>query len=85
MPEVDDILYLDYAASTPVDSRVVDAMTALMTIDGNYANPSSTHLAGRRSVEHIARAAGQLAGLLNTQPDRQIWTSGATESNAHKN
>jgi len=76
----EDLLYLDYAASTPVDQRVAEAMTALMTVSGNYANPSSTHFAGRQSVEYIAKAAGQLAALLNTDPDRLIWTSGATES-----
>ena len=80
MTEHENIVYLDYAASTPVDAQVLEAMTALMTADGNYANPSSTHRAGRRSVEYIAHAAGQLAGLLNTAADRLIWTSGATES-----
>jgi len=80
MARQEDLLYLDYAASTPVDQRVVEAMTALMTVSGNYANPSSTHFAGRQSVEFIAKAAGQLAGLLNTGPDQLIWTSGATES-----
>ena len=80
MAEQANLIYLDYAASTPVDPWVAEAMTALMTADGNYANPSSTHLAGRQSVEHIAHAAGQLAGLLNTDPGRLIWTSGATES-----
>jgi cysteine desulfurase len=74
------MIYLDYAASTPVDASVAEAMTALMTITGNYANPSSTHAAGRRSVEYIAHAAQQLAELLNTDADRLIWTSGATES-----
>ncbi|NIA26597.1 MAG: aminotransferase class V-fold PLP-dependent enzyme [Desulfobulbaceae bacterium] len=76
----EDLLYLDYAASTPVDQRVVEAMMALMTASGNYANPSSTHFAGQQSVEYIAKAAGQLAALLNTDPDCLIWTSGATES-----
>lgn len=80
MAKQEGILYLDYAASTPVDQRVVEAMTALMTVSGNYANPSSTHFAGRQSVEFIAKAAEQLAGLLNTGPDQLIWTSGATES-----
>jgi cysteine desulfurase len=80
MAEQTELLYLDYAASTPVDSWVAEAMGALMTANGNYANPSSTHSAGRRSVEHIAYATGQLAGLLNTDADRLIWTSGATES-----
>lgn len=80
MTKQEKMIYLDYAASTPVDPWVVEAMTGLMTADGNYANPSSTHSAGRRSVEHIAHAAEQLAGLLNTDPARLVWTSGATES-----
>jgi len=74
------MIYLDYAASTPVDPDVLEAMTAAMTVAGNYANPSSTHSAGRESIDLIARAAGQLAELLHTSPDRLIWTSGATES-----
>jgi cysteine desulfurase len=80
MMERTELLYLDYAASTPVDPWVAEAMSALMTAEGNYANPSSTHIAGRRSVEHIEHATGQLAALLNTTADRLIWTSGATES-----
>jgi len=77
MAEQPNMIYLDYAASTPVDASVAEAMTALMTVAGNYANPSSTHAAGRRSVEYIAHAAQQLAELLNTDADRLIWTSGA--------
>ena len=80
MTDRSQMIYLDYAASTPVDPWVVEAMTALMTADGNYSNPSSTHAAGRRSVEYIAHAAGQLASLLNTTEDTLVWTSGATES-----
>ena len=45
-----------------------------------YANPSSTHAAGRMSQDIIATAASQLAGLLNIDPKTLIWTSGATES-----
>jgi len=74
------MIYLDYAASTPVDPGVLEAMTVAMTVDGNYANPSSTHSEGRESIELIARAAGQLAELLHTSPERLVWTSGATES-----
>ena len=74
------MIYLDYAASTPVDPAVVDAMSVAMAAPGNYANPSSTHSEGRHSNELIAEAAGKLAGLLHTSPDRLIWTSGATES-----
>jgi cysteine desulfurase len=78
--EPNPCIYLDYAASTPVDPRVLEAMTAAMTVDGNYANPSSTHAAGRESVDLIAAAAEKLAGLLNCRPGELIWTSGATES-----
>ena len=74
------MIYLDYAASTPVDAQVLDAMSAAMTIAGNSANPSSTPSAGRYGVALISTAAAQVAELLNTRPDRLIWTSGATES-----
>ena len=74
------MIYLDYAASTPVDPAVVDAMSVPIAARGNYANPSSTDSEGRHRNELIAEAAGKLAGLLHTSPDRLIWTSGATES-----
>jgi cysteine desulfurase len=78
----DDFIYLDYAASTPVDPRVSETMTLSQQVKGGgFANPSSIHMAGRRSAENIATAAGQLAALLQTTPDRLVWTSGATESN----
>ena len=80
MAEQQELIYLDYAASTPVDPSVARAMTELMTIDGNYANPSSAHAAGRSSVAHIAQAAHQLGSLLNIDASTLIWTSGATES-----
>jgi cysteine desulfurase len=74
------MIYLDYAASTPVEPAVIDAMAVAMAVPGNYANPSSTHSEGRHSNELIAEAAGKLAALLGTSPERLIWTSGATES-----
>lgn len=76
-----DYIYLDYAATTPVDSRVSETMVSSQSAAGDFANPSSTHLAGRRSSENIAKAARQLAALLHTAPERLVWTSGATESN----
>ncbi len=75
------LIYLDYAATTPVDPRVNETMSALLGEAADFANPSAIHAAGRRSGVHVARAATQLASLLSTQPDRLIWTSGATESN----
>jgi len=73
-----DIIYLDYAASTPVDERVADRMLECRA--SAYANPSSNHLAGRRSRDTIETAAAQLGALLNADPRTLIWTSGATES-----
>ena len=77
----DDLVYLDYAATTPVDPDVAATMAALLTADGDFANPSAIHPAGRRSSRHVAQAAARLAALLNSVPERLIWTSGATESN----
>jgi len=74
----DALIYLDYAASTPVDARVLDRMREVA--DVAYANPSSTHAAGRLTHEIIAAAAAQLGGLLNVDPGTLVWTSGATES-----
>jgi len=74
------LVYLDYAATTPVDTRVVDVMTPLFGAAGDFGNPSSGHAAGRRSMAHVERAAGQLAALLGCSESELVWTSGATES-----
>lgn len=73
-----DFIYLDYAASTPVDPRVAECMRDCREF--GFANPSSNHVAGRLSRANIERAAQQLAALLNVDPATLIWTSGATES-----
>ena len=57
-----DIVYLDYAASTPADPRVIDVMMPLFGVGGDFANPSSGHVAGRRSSAHVERATAHLAG-----------------------
>lgn len=72
-------VYLDYAATTPVDDRVVARMLDIQTTA--FANPASNHAAGRRSMAVVASAARQLGELLNVNPDSLLWTSGATESN----
>jgi cysteine desulfurase len=74
----EDYIYLDYAASTPVDPRVFDRMRECSA--ATCANPSSTHAAGRMSQDIIANAATQVADLLNIDPKTLVWTSGATES-----
>lgn len=73
-------VYLDYAATTPVDPAVAEAMSGYMTAEGSYANPSSVHAAGRRAAAAVETARGQLARLLKVDPRELIWTSGATES-----
>ena len=80
MPEEAEPVYLDFAASTPVDPGVAEEMAHWLTGDGSYANPSSTHAEGRRALARIERAGEQLASLLNTDARRLLWTSGATES-----
>lgn len=74
-----DFVYLDYAATTPLDERVAGRMRAVQ--ESAWFNPSSNHPAGRRSAEVVNLAAQQLASLLNTDADALLWTSGATESN----
>jgi len=73
-------IYLDYAATTPVDPAVADAMSGYLTASGVFANPSSIHSAGRQAAAAAESAREQLAGLLNVHPGELIWTSGATES-----
>ena len=72
-------VYLDYAATTPLDERVADRLRDVQA--SAYFNPASNHVAGRRSAAIVAEAAAQLAGLLNVEPTTLTWTSGATESN----
>ena len=74
------MIYLDYAASTPLDPEVTKAMASLADIDGSYANASSNHAAGRRARALVDKATEQLAALLGCKPGELVWTSGATES-----
>ena len=75
-------IYLDYAATTPVDALVARAMSDCLTAEGDFANPaSSTHLPGRRAQARIERARDEVAALIGAEPAEIIFTSGATESN----
>lgn len=74
-------VYLDYAATTPVDSRVAAVIQECLAEGGPFANPASSHREGRKSAALIGEARERLGGLLNTRPECLIWTSGATESN----
>lgn len=73
-------IYLDNAATTPIDPRVVDAM--LPYLREQFGNPASgTHAFGQAASRAIERAREQVAALLNADPVEIAWTSGATESN----
>jgi cysteine desulfurase len=75
-------IYLDYAASTPVDPRVAQRMMACLTQPMLQGNPSSlTHDYGRGAREVIEQARVQIAAALGAQPASIVFTSGATESN----
>jgi len=74
-------VYLDYAATTPVDARVADAMDSCLTEGGDFGNASSSHAFGRAAAARIERARSQVAGLIGAEPDEIVFTSGATESN----
>lgn len=74
-------IYLDYAASCPVDPRVAKKMAAQMTMDGNFGNPASrSHFYGWKAEEAVEQARREVAELINADPREIVWTSGATES-----
>ena len=75
-------IYLDYAATTPIDPRVAALLSHHLTQDGGFGNPSSTtHRFGQMAARAVETARGQVAALLDADPREIIWTSGATESN----
>ncbi|MEM9333919.1 MAG: aminotransferase class V-fold PLP-dependent enzyme [Pseudomonadota bacterium] len=73
-------IYLDYAATTPVDPAVATTLADAMANPAMLANPSAGHAAGRDSERHVAHAADQLGALLQCAPSQIVWTSGATEA-----
>ncbi|GFM84014.1 cysteine desulfurase [Pseudomonas cichorii] len=75
-------LYFDYAATTPVDERVIQVMVKCLGLTGNFGNPaSSSHSYGQQARLTVEYAREQVAGLVGAQAGQIIWTSGATESN----
>lgn len=73
------LIYLDYAATTPLDPRVARAMERSLQAD--FANPASAHWPGRRARQRVEKARAQVAALIGASADEIIWTSGATEAN----
>jgi cysteine desulfurase len=74
-------IYFDYAATTPVDPRVVKVMMECLTMDGNFGNPASrSHVFGWRAEAAVEQARQHVADLVKCDPREIVWTSGATES-----
>ncbi|MAC45261.1 MAG: IscS subfamily cysteine desulfurase [Oceanospirillum sp.] len=75
-------VYLDYAATTPVDPAVAKKMMEYLTPDGCFANPASrAHMLGWFAEQAVENGRLQIAKVLNCDARELVWTSGATESN----
>jgi cysteine desulfurase len=72
-------VYLDHSATTPVDPRVVAAMTPYLT--EKFGNPSSVHLLGQEARASIDRARREVAALIGAKPNEILFLSGGTEAN----
>jgi len=75
---MNDPVYLDFAATTPVDPRVMAAMQPYFTEE--FGNPSSVHRWGQQAERALERARRDVAGVLNCQPSEVIFTSGGSEA-----
>lgn len=73
------VVYLDHAATTPTDPRVVKAMSPFWT--KQFANPSALYSLGRANHEAVEIARTRVAEILFTHPDCIVFTSGGTEAN----
>lgn len=71
-------IYLDNAASTPVDTQVLDAM--LPYLGQVFGNPSSAHAHGQKARRALDVAREEVAALIGAQPEEIVFTSGGTEA-----
>jgi len=76
---MNDPIYLDHNATTPVHPEVLEAM--LPWLNEHFGNPSSTHVYGRRAHEAVEQAREQVDAILGCQADEVFFTSGGTEAN----
>ena len=72
-------IYLDNAASTPVDSEVIEAMMPFLV--GHFGNPSSLHNNGRKTTIAVSKSRAAVSKLIGANPNEIYFTSGGTESN----
>lgn len=73
-----NVIYLDHAATTPIDPEVLDAMTPYMT--DKFGSASTLYLLGREARDAVELAREQVADLIGAQPEEVYFTSGGTES-----
>ncbi|GAA0873104.1 IscS subfamily cysteine desulfurase [Gangjinia marincola] len=78
MSQKQNISYLDYNSTTPIDPRVLDAM--LPYLKDNFGNSSSTHHFGQIINKRVKQARSQIAHFINSESSELIFTSGATEA-----
>ena len=71
-------VYLDHAATTPLDPRVLEAM--LPYLRGDYGNPSSAHRLGRKARFIVEEARERIANVIGAEPGEIVFTSGGTEA-----
>ena len=76
---IDEVVYLDHNATTPVAPEVLEAM--LPHLRTTYGNPSSDHPLGRAARRAVEEARAQVAALVGAAADEIVFTSGGTESN----
>jgi cysteine desulfurase len=72
-------IYLDNSATTPVDSRVLEAMLPYLT--HRFGNASSVHLFGQEARSAVDRARREVAALIGAKPNEMVFVSGGTEAN----
>lgn len=70
---------MDYAASTPIDPRVIKAM--LPRLKNDFGNPSSIHDMGAKAASALEKSRGTIANIINAEPKEIVFTASATESN----
>lgn len=75
-------LYFDYAATTPVDDRVIETLVSCLSRHTNFGNPASSgHAYGQAARDAVEKARQQVADRVGAKASELVWTSGATESN----
>ena len=79
--EMNRPVYLDHAATTPIDPRVAAAMAQCLGMQGEFGNPASSHEFGHAAAALVEQARAQVAASVGAAPREVVWTSGATEAN----